>query len=116
MPEGGKTKRNDIVKDGVSRIIKDSEEVAVQAVNSAASVLKVGLDNAEELSIRAGDILLNAARRTIEAGNTLADDVHAATKNVVKNTVQTASEVGSEVGKMAGGVIKKDTAKSEKLG
>ena len=51
-------KKDEIIKDGLSKAIKNSEAIAVQAVDSAAKVLKVGLDNAEDLTAKAGDILL----------------------------------------------------------
>ena len=106
-------KKDEIIKDGVSRAIKNSEIIAVQAVDSAAKVLKVGLDNAEELTAKAGDILLNTARKAINAGNIVAGDVREATRNMAKGSIDAASEIGGEVKKMASGVIGK-SATAEK--
>ena len=97
MSETGKSKKDEIIKDSLSRVIKGSEEIAIQAVDSAANVLKAGLDNAEGLTIKAGDILLNTARRAVNAGSVVASDVREVTREVVKGTIQTASEIGDEV-------------------
>lgn len=115
MAEAEKRRKEDTIKDGVSRLIKDSEAAAVQAVDSAATVLRAGLDNAEELSTRASDLLLNTARKAISAGNIVAGDVREVTKNMVKGTIQAASEIGEEVKEMASGAVGKGTttAKSE---
>ena len=93
MSETGKEKKGEVIKDGVSKVIKGSEEIAIQLVDSAASVLKAGLDNAEGLTIKAGDILLNTARRAINAGSVVAGDVREVTKEVVKGKSQTASDI-----------------------
>ncbi len=107
MAEAEKGRKEDTIRDGVSRLIKDSEAAAIQVVDSAATVLKAGLDNAEELSTRAGDLLLNTARRAINAGNIVASDAREVTKSMVKGTIQAASEIGEEVKEMASGALGK---------
>ena len=97
MPKIEEGTKEDIIKDSMVKIIKGSESVATQAVNSAAAVLKASLDNAEALSVRASDILLNTARRAVNAGNIVGNDICEATKNMVKGTARTASEIGSEI-------------------
>ena len=115
MSETEKGKKDDIIKDSVSRLMKGSESAAMQAVDSATTVLKAGLNSAEELTTRASDILLNTTRRAVNAGNIVASDVREATKNMVKGTIQAASEIGGEVKEMASGAVGKGatTAKSE---
>jgi hypothetical protein len=97
MSKIGEGKTEDIIKDNMLKIIKGSEAIALQAVDSATEVLKEGLTNAEVLGTKASDIMLNTARRTISAGNALGDDVREATKNAIKGTIRAASEIGDEV-------------------
>lgn len=108
-------KKEEIIKDSMTRIIKGSEAVAIQAVDSAAEILKAGLDKAETLSMRASDILLSTARRTISAGSILGNDARAAAKNMVKGTIQAASEIGGELKGIVSGAVKssKSAGKSE---
>jgi|GEM_PF-3570970 len=94
IEEGSK---EEIIKDSMLKIIKGSEAIALQAVNSTAEVLKEGLASAEDLSAKASDILLNMARRAISAGSAVGDDVREATKNMVSGTIRVASEIGSEL-------------------
>jgi hypothetical protein len=89
--------REEIIKDSMLKIIKGSEAIALQAVDSAAAVLKAGLTSAEDLGAKASDILLNATRRVINAGNVVGGDVCEATKSMVKGTMRAASEIGSEL-------------------
>ena len=90
-------KKEDFVKDTVTKMIKGSEAVAVQALDSTKVILKVGLTGAEELSAMAGDILLNTTRRAINAGNIIGDDLRDVTKKMVKDTVHVASDISGEV-------------------
>jgi hypothetical protein len=118
IEEGGK---EEIIKDSMLKIIKGSEAIALQAVDSTAEVLKEGLANAEDLSAKASDILLNVARRAISAGSTVGDDVRAATKNMVSETIRVASEIGDELKGAVGTTVQgkaparksKEEAKSE---
>ena len=90
-------RKGDFIKDSMVKVIKGSEAVAVQAVASTKAVLKVGLTGAEELGAQAGDLMLNTARRAINAGNIIGGDLFEATKTMVKGTVKAASEIGSEI-------------------
>ncbi len=89
-------RKGDFIRDSVIKVIKGSEAVAVQAVDSTKTVLKAGLTGVEELGAQAGDLMLNAARRAINAGNIIGGDLFEATKTMVKGTVQAASEIRSE--------------------
>jgi hypothetical protein len=53
-------------------------------------VLKAGLDNAEDLTAKVGDILMNTARRTIKAGTVVGNDVREATKRILKGATNKA--------------------------
>ena len=90
-------RKGDFIKDNMIKVIKGSEAVAVQAMDSTKTILKAGLSGAEELGAQAGDLMLNAARRAINAGNIIGGDLFEATRNMVKGTVQAASEIGSEI-------------------
>ena len=90
-------RKGDFIKDSMIKVIKGSEAIAVQAVDSTKTVLKAGLTGAEELSAQAGDLMLNAARRAINAGNIIGGDLFEATRNMVEGTVKAASEIGSEI-------------------
>jgi hypothetical protein len=114
--------KKEIIRDGMIKMIKGSEAVATQAVDSTASVLRVGLANAEDLSAKASDILLNTARRAISAGTIVGNDVRDATKDMVKGAIHAASEIGSELKESASTAIqskrpatkpKKEEAKPE---
>lgn len=97
MPKIGEVMKEDVIKDSVVKLIKGSEAVALQAVDSTASVLKAGLTSAEDLTVKAGDMLLNTARRTINAGAIVGKDVREATKSVLKETTSKAkTQVKSE--------------------
>ena len=100
-------RKEDFIRDSIIKIIKGSEAVAVQAVDSTRAILKTGLAGAEELSVMAGDLLLNATRRAINAGSVIGNDLRNVTGSMVKGTVRAASEIGSEmkhsVGKTAAG-------------
>ena len=95
-------RKEDFIKDTVTKVIKGSEAVAVQAVDSTRVVLKAGLTSAEELSAMAGDLLLNTTRRAISAGNIIGGDLREVTENMVKSTVRIASEIGGEIKESAG--------------
>jgi hypothetical protein len=97
MPKLEEGTKEDVIKDSVLKIIKGSETIATQTVNSTAAVLKASLDNAEALGVRASDILLSTARRAIDAGNVIGSDIREATKSMVKGTIQTASDIGNEI-------------------
>ena len=79
--------KEDVIRDSVSRVIKGSGDAAIQAVDMATMVMKAGLNSAEELTIKASDILLNTARRAISAGNIVAGDVREVTTKMVKETL-----------------------------
>ena len=108
--------KEDIIRDSVSRVIRDSGDAAIQAVDVATTVMKAGLNSAEELTIKASDILLNTARRAIDAGNIVAGDIREVTTKMVKETLQVASEIGGEVKEAANDAIGKSsvTEKPEK--
>lgn len=107
-------KKEEIIKDSILKIIKGSEVVAIQAVDSAAVVLKAGLTSAEDLSVKASDILLNTARRTINAGSIVGSDARATAKNMLKGAIYAASEVGGELkGIIRAAGKSKEEAKSE---
>ena len=106
--------KKDIIKDGMLKIIKDSETVALQAVESAATVLKAGLTDAEDLSVKTSGILLNTARRTLNAGSTVGNDFCEATKNMVKGTINVASEIGGELKGVASAAVQGKTPKEKK--
>lgn len=97
MSEVKEEKKEEIIKDGMLKLIKDSEAVALQAVDSAALVLKSGLDNAEALSVKVSDLLLDTTRRALSVGSLVGSDVCEVAKGMVKGTIHTASEVGSEL-------------------
>jgi hypothetical protein len=109
MTEVRKGQKDDIVKDSVSRLIKGSETAALQAVDSTTAILRAGLDSAEELSEKAGGLLLNNARRVLNVGNILAGEVCAMTKELLKGTAEAASEVGDEVKGAVGSIVGKNT-------
>lgn len=102
--------KKDVIGDSVSRAIKGSGDAAIQAVDMATMVMKAGLNSAEELTIKASDILLNTARRAIDAGNIVAGDVREVTTKMVKETLQAASEIGGEVKEAASDAIGKSSA------
>lgn len=108
-------RKEEIIKEGVLRIIKSSEAVALQAVNSATTVLEAGLANAEDLTVKASDILLNMARRAINAGSIVGGDAREAVKNMTKGTIRTASEISSELKEVISVAAKKskEETKSE---
>ena len=106
-------KREDIIKDSMLKIIKGSEAIAMQAVDSASAVLKTGLDNAENLTVKASDILLNTARRAVSAGSTVGNDVREATTKMVKGAIRAASEVGGELKGVVGSAAGKPKEKVE---
>jgi hypothetical protein len=108
MSEGKKGGKEDVIKDSMLKIVRGSEAVAAQAVDSAASVLKLGLEKADDLSAKAGDILLNTARRTINAGVIVGNDVREATEKMVKETIKTASEIGDDLKEAAVSATKKN--------
>ena len=110
MAEAGKEGKEEVIRDGVSKVIKGSGDAAIQAVDMATMVMKAGLNSAEELTIKASDILLNTARRAVDAGNVIASDVREVTKNMVKETLQAASEIGGEVKEVASDAIGKGAA------
>ena len=99
MPKIGEGIKSGVIKDSVVGIIKFSESVALQAVDSATVVLKAGLDNAEALSARANDLVLNTIRRGIGAGSTIGDDVREIVKSKIKGTIQAASEISGTLKK-----------------
>ena len=101
MSKSEEEKKEGIVKDRVIKAVKGSESVTLQAIDSAAAIARAGLDNAEDLSIRAGDVLLNATRRAINAGNNIGSDIRKVTKNMVKETIQATSEIRDELKKGA---------------
>jgi len=110
MSEVEKGGKEEIIKDGMLKIVAGSESVAVHAVNSAAAVLRVGLNNAEDLSVRAGDILLNTARKAISSGSIIGNDVREATKNIVKESIRATSEIGNEVKNVVSTAVRKETS------
>lgn len=105
MPKIEEGRKEEIIKDSMLKIIKGSEAIALQAVDSAAAVLKAGLANVEDLGVKTSDILLNTTRRAISAGNIVGSDVCEATKNMVKGTMRAASEIGSELKGSASAVV-----------
>lgn len=107
-------KKEGIIKDTVFKIIKDSEDIAVQTVNSTSAVMKAGLASAEDISIRVSDILLNTARRIVSVGTIVGHDVREAAKNMAKGTIHTALEIGSEL-KVAANTATKGAASAEKI-
>lgn len=120
MPKTGEGKREEIIKDSMLKVIKVSEAVALQAVESASAVLKAGLANAEDLTVKASDILLNTARKAVGAGSIVGSDACEATKNMVKGTIRAASEIGGELKEIASAAVqgsptaeKPEEAKSE---
>ena len=80
VEETGKDER---IKDGMVKIVRNTETVALQAVSSAGTVIEAGLSTAERLGGKANSILLGAARRTIEAGRIVGDDIRQSAKHAV---------------------------------
>ena len=121
MPKIEEGRKEGIIKNSMLKIIKGSEAIVLQAVDSAATVLGTGLASAEGLSAKASDILLNTTRRAISAGSTVGDDVREATKDMVRGTIRVASEIGSELKGAVGTTVEwkaparksKEEAKSE---
>jgi len=97
MSEEEKKKKEDFVKSNMLKMVGLSEAIALQAVNSAAVVIRTGLDNAENLSMRAGDIALNTARRTVNAGSIISEDVRGLTENIVRGSIRAALGIGGEI-------------------
>ena len=113
VEETGKDER---IKEGMIKIVKNTETVALQAVDSAGTVIAAGLSTAERLGEKTSDILLVAARRTIEAGKIVGEDMRKSAKYAVKDTIQTVADIGSAVRNPAGAAVigSKDAPKSEK--
>ena len=111
-----KTGKNERIKDGMIKIVKNSETVALQAVTSAGTVMEAGLSTAERLGEKTSNILLGAARRTIEAGKIVGDDVRKSAKHAVRDTIQTVADIGSTVKNPSSVTVigSKNTPKSEK--
>jgi hypothetical protein len=114
MPENKKGGKEEAVRDGMIKLVKGSEFVAMQAVDSAASVLKFGLEKMEDLNAKASDVMLNKARRTINAGVIVGSDVCEATEKIAKETIRTASKIGSDLKEAAVCARKKSVAAEKK--
>lgn len=107
MSESKKDSKEEIIKDSMLKVVKGSEAVAAQAVDSAASVLKFGLEKADDLSAKAGDILLNTARRAVNAGVIVGNDVREATEKMVRGSIKAAVAIGDDLKEVAGSAMKK---------
>ena len=115
MPKIEEGMKQDIIKDNMLKIIRGTEAITLQAVDSAASVLKAGLSSAEEVGTRAGGMLLDATRRTINAGSIVGSDICEAAKNIVKRTIKDASEIEREIeSELKNSVSSKPAGKPEK--
>jgi len=110
------TGKDDRIKDGMIKIVKNSETVALEAVSSAGTVIEAGLSTAERLGGKASNVLLGAARRTIEAGRIVGDDIRESAKHAVRDTIQSVADIGSTVKNPSGVAVigSKDAPKSEK--
>jgi hypothetical protein len=87
--------KGDFIRDTMLRIIRGSETVALQAVDSAATVMKAGLDNAEQISIKTNEVALNAARRCVKAGTVVGNDINNAVVDMAKGAIKNAVEMTS---------------------
>jgi hypothetical protein len=95
----------EIITDKASKVIKSTESIALQVVDSAAVVMKAGLANMEDIGIRLNDMFLNTARRAINAGSTIGNDV----RDVAKGAIHIAVDVGSELKDATKAAVKHDT-------
>jgi len=107
-------KAEGIIKDTASKVIKDTELIALQVVDSATTVIKAGIVNAEDISIKINDVLLNTARRAINSSSIIGIDVREATENMTKNVIHSAKEIKQEL-KNAIKTIPKGDAKADEV-
>lgn len=83
----------DTLKNGVFEAIKFSESVALEAINSATTVARAGLESVESIADKSRDVILNTTLKTISAGNIVANDVRNVTTAMVKETIQSVSNL-----------------------
>ncbi len=109
MSEVERVEKEEIIKDSMLKAIKGSEAVALQAVDSTATVIRAGLTNTANLSMMASDILLNTARKAIEAGSVIGRDICGATMNIAEDTMHAASELSGELKKSVSATVQGKT-------
>lgn len=82
-----------IIKDGIIGIVKFSENVAIQAIESAKTVITAGLESANAINDKANAVILNSFRKTLDTGNILGSETRESLKNMVKDTIRNTKEI-----------------------
>lgn len=87
------TDNPEIIKDRIIGIVKFSENVAIQAIESAKTVINFGLESADAINDKANTVILNSFRKTLGTGNILGNEARESFKNMVKDTIRNTKEI-----------------------
>lgn len=81
------------IKESIFGFVKFSESVALQIIESTTTVLKACLDSADSIGDRASGMIASLARKAIDSGNSIENELSDITKNAVKSKIQSAAEI-----------------------
>ncbi len=87
------TENPGIIKDSLIGIVKFSENVAIQAIESTKTVINFGLESADAINDKANTVILNSFRKTLDTGNILGSEARESLKNMVKDTIRNTKEI-----------------------
>lgn len=87
------TENPGIIKDSILGIVKFSENVAIQSIESAKTVINAGLESAEAINDKANTIILNSFRKTLETRNIICKEAGESLKNIIGDTIKNAKEI-----------------------
>lgn len=87
------TENPGIIKDGILGIVKFSENVAIQSIESAKTVITAGLESVEAINDKANTVILNSFRKALETRSLICKETGESLKNMIEDTIKNTKEI-----------------------
>ncbi len=87
------TENPGVIKDGILGIVKFSESIAIQSIESARTVITAGLESVEAISDKANVVILNSTRKALETRSVICKEAGESVKNIIEDTIKNAKEI-----------------------
>lgn len=86
-----------LIKDKIIGLVKFSEDIALQVIDSTATVAKAGFEAIQAVSDKANTVILDIAKKSIGTGITLNEEMREAVKTIIKSRVNEAVQISNKL-------------------
>lgn len=91
------SEKANLLKDKIIGIVKFSEDIALQVIDSTATVAKAGFEAVQAVSDKANTVVLDIAKKSIGTGITLNEEVRGAVKTIIRSSLSEVFQVSNKL-------------------